>query len=256
MLGYEIKYLELLLFRRHLQNWWANFDQSSIKMDSSFPQLCPQERPQLILLTTCQHLQSKPFCSHEFEVNLPPSVSRPVSPGFMRPSGTRDQFFVLIEISYRQLRLCYIVAPSLTRGRVCNLMYNCFWALPEQSSTQHILFLIFIRGNMKDNRIVFSWRYLDFINVMTYDLHGSWDAITGENAPLYAGIADRTADSETLNVVSIKTVSFLGTILQLTSAYGGGHIWTRSDTNTLTMGMMRDLRSTQNRIKRENKATK
>jgi hypothetical protein len=23
--------------------------------------------------------------------------------------------------------------PSLTRGRVCNLLYNCFWALPEQS---------------------------------------------------------------------------------------------------------------------------
>jgi hypothetical protein len=37
------------------------------------------------------------------------------------------------EISCRQLRLCYFVAPSLTRGRVCNLLYNCFWALPEQS---------------------------------------------------------------------------------------------------------------------------
>jgi chitinase len=37
---------------------------------------------------------------------------------------------------------------------------------------------------------------------MTYDLHGSWDATTGENAPLYAGPADRTADSKTLNVVS------------------------------------------------------
>jgi hypothetical protein len=31
------------------------------------------------------------------------------------------------------LRICYFVAPSLTRGRVCNLPYNCFWALPEQS---------------------------------------------------------------------------------------------------------------------------
>jgi hypothetical protein len=29
--------------------------------------------------------------------------------------------------------LCYFVAPSLMRGRVCNLLYNCFWALPEQS---------------------------------------------------------------------------------------------------------------------------
>jgi GH18 family chitinase len=57
---------------------------------------------------------------------------------------------------------------------------------------------------------------------MTYDLHGSWDSATGENAPLYAGITDRTSDSETLNVVSIKTFSLIGNILQLTSAYTGG----------------------------------
>jgi hypothetical protein len=29
--------------------------------------------------------------------------------------------------------VCYFVAPSLTRGRACNLLYNCFWVLPEQS---------------------------------------------------------------------------------------------------------------------------
>jgi hypothetical protein len=38
-----------------------------------------------------------------------------------------------LEISFRQLRLCYFLAPSLTRGWGCNLLYNCFWALPEQS---------------------------------------------------------------------------------------------------------------------------
>jgi hypothetical protein len=27
----------------------------------------------------------------------------------------------------------YFVAPSLTRGQICNLLYNCFCALPEQS---------------------------------------------------------------------------------------------------------------------------
>jgi hypothetical protein len=35
--------------------------------------------------------------------------------------------------NFRQLRVCNFVAPSLTRGRVCKLLYNCFWALPEQS---------------------------------------------------------------------------------------------------------------------------
>jgi hypothetical protein len=31
-----------------------------------------------------------------------------------------------------RLRVSWCGAPSLTRGRVCNLLYNCYWALPEQ----------------------------------------------------------------------------------------------------------------------------
>jgi hypothetical protein len=86
----------------------------------------------------CHTPSPKPFGLNlgtevEVEVNLRPIVSRPVCPGVRRPSGTRDQFFFLLEISFRQLRLCYFVAPSLARGRVCNLLYNCFWTLPEQS---------------------------------------------------------------------------------------------------------------------------
>jgi hypothetical protein len=69
----------------------------------------------------------------EVEVNLRPTVSRPVRLGVRRPSGTTDQFFFLLEISFRQPRVCYFVAPSLTGGRVCSLLYNCFWALPEKS---------------------------------------------------------------------------------------------------------------------------
>jgi hypothetical protein len=71
--------------------------------------------------------------SLEVEVNLRPTISRPVRLGARRPSGTRDQFFFLLEIFFRQLRVYYFVTPSLTRGRVCNLLYNCFWAFPEQS---------------------------------------------------------------------------------------------------------------------------
>jgi hypothetical protein len=69
----------------------------------------------------------------EVQSNLRPTVSRPVCLDFRRPSGTGDQFYFLLESSFRQLRVCYFVKPSLTRGRVCNLLYNCFWALPEQS---------------------------------------------------------------------------------------------------------------------------
>jgi hypothetical protein len=67
------------------------------------------------------------------EVILQQTVSRPVCLGVRHPSGTCDQFFVLLEISFRPLRVCNFVAPSLTRGWICNLLYNCFWVLPEQS---------------------------------------------------------------------------------------------------------------------------
>jgi hypothetical protein len=65
----------------------------------------------------------------EVEVKLRPTVSRPVCPGVRRPSGTHGQFFILLEIFFRQLRLCYFVAPSLTRGRVCNLLVQLLLGL-------------------------------------------------------------------------------------------------------------------------------
>ena len=40
------------------------------------------------------------------------------------------------------------------------------------------------------------------INLMTYDLHGSWESKTGHNAPLYKH-AGETGDDATLNVVCI-----------------------------------------------------
>ncbi|KAH3706729.1 hypothetical protein DPMN_066117 [Dreissena polymorpha] len=43
-------------------------------------------------------------------------------------------------------------------------------------------------------------RYLDFINLMSYDLHGGWEAFTGHNAPLYARAAE-SGEQTQLNVV-------------------------------------------------------
>ncbi|XP_076430887.1 acidic mammalian chitinase-like isoform X3 [Peromyscus maniculatus bairdii] len=42
-------------------------------------------------------------------------------------------------------------------------------------------------------------QYLDFIHVMTYDLHGSWDGYTGENSPLYS-YPSETGSNAYLNV--------------------------------------------------------
>ncbi|CAN9515998.1 unnamed protein product [Ophioblennius macclurei] len=41
-------------------------------------------------------------------------------------------------------------------------------------------------------------KYLDFINVMTYDFHGSWETVTGHHSPLYKGSQD-TGDQVYLN---------------------------------------------------------
>jgi hypothetical protein len=65
------------------------------------------------------------------KVILRPTVSRLVHIGVRHPSGTRDQFYFLLEIFFRQLRVCYFVALSLRRGRVCNLLF-C-WSSPALS---------------------------------------------------------------------------------------------------------------------------
>ena len=46
------------------------------------------------------------------------------------------------------------------------------------------------------------FREVDFINLMTYDLHGSWEKVTGHNSPLYARSAE-TGDDHDLNLVSV-----------------------------------------------------
>jgi hypothetical protein len=132
---------------RCIRRWEGSRTTLDVKEMRTFSSPCQQLNPEssVVQPIACHFNNStwttviftrKTICAIEYfevEVNLWPTDSRPVCPGVRRPSGTRDQFFFLLEISFRQLRVCYFVAPSLTRGRVCNLLYNCFWPLPEQS---------------------------------------------------------------------------------------------------------------------------
>jgi hypothetical protein len=76
------------------------------------------------MILLCNHKRTVHEKPYAVTVNLQPTVIRPVCPDVRRPSGTCDQFFFLLEISFRQLRVCNFVAPSLARGRVCKLLYT------------------------------------------------------------------------------------------------------------------------------------
>jgi hypothetical protein len=62
----------------------------------------------------------------------------------------RDQFFFLVEIFIRQLRVCYFITPSLTRGRACNLQLLLVLAsavplgFESRGTTDHILLSQFL----------------------------------------------------------------------------------------------------------------
>jgi hypothetical protein len=55
-----------------------------------------------------------------------------------------DRFFFLLEIFFRQLRVCYFVAPSLTRGRVCKLLLLLVLAsaVPRDSRSYFIVAIL------------------------------------------------------------------------------------------------------------------
>ena len=50
----------------------------------------------------------------------------------------------------------------------------------------------------------FNFSLMDFISIMTYDLHGSWEKVTGHNSPLFASEMEYGEQAE-LNVVRIIT---------------------------------------------------
>lgn len=47
------------------------------------------------------------------------------------------------------------------------------------------------------------------VGIMTYDMYGPWDAVTGHNAPLHKGEGDLNAPRESLNTVDVAVEYWL-----------------------------------------------
>jgi hypothetical protein len=80
-------------------------------------------------------LSLEPFIFYLFSHDFPSFSCQSQSQSYLRTDGHSAslswcqvtiragyKFFFLLEIFFRQLRVCYFVAPSLTRGWVCNLL--------------------------------------------------------------------------------------------------------------------------------------
>jgi hypothetical protein len=100
-----------------------------------------------------------------------------------------DQFFFLLETFLSQLRVCCFMAPSLKRGRVCNLFFliGLASAVPLGSQSRktqnHILLSKFLRipqpgGQVsvfispRDRVAQLYPRALGFLSVASYESHG------------------------------------------------------------------------------------
>lgn len=65
-------------------------------------------------------------------------------------------------------------------------------ALDEQGKKDNKTYLLTIAGGpnvsfAQNTELKEMMKYLDFINIMTYDYHGAWENTTGHNSPLYEG---------------------------------------------------------------------
>lgn len=66
-------------------------------------------------------------------------------------------------------------------------------------------------------------KYLSFINVMSYDLHGPWESVTGHHTALYPHSTDKVNNTH-LNVVSNYLVTFLKNNLNIKCDLWSRHV--------------------------------
>lgn len=90
--------------------------------------------------------------------------------------------------------------PSVDRENFVELLSD----LQQEFSNRGLLLTAAVAGAENSAAISYNIsgisKHLDFINLMTYDLHGPWESVTGHSAPLFAGSNDKTEVQRQLNV--------------------------------------------------------
>jgi hypothetical protein len=102
------------------------------------------------------YLASKVQVQVQVQVVLQPTVSRQVCLGVGPPSGAHDQIFITVG---HLLSSCF-GAPSLTRGRVCNLLIQFAVTLRSKSRRTH------------DHTLLPHLRLLVSLFIASYDSQG------------------------------------------------------------------------------------
>jgi hypothetical protein len=135
------------------------------------------------------------FLLFKAKVKLRPTASRPVCLGARHPSGARNQLFYLLEIFFRQLRVCYFVEPSLTRVWVCNLLLLLVLASAVSGTRPYFIAPIFetlpnLEGQVPvfispRNRVaqIYPWA-LGSLSVASYDSQDYGGGILSRPPPL------------------------------------------------------------------------
>jgi len=122
-----------------------------------------------------------------------------------RATSARDQVSeaIVLDVARRLVR-------HELRGRLLEMMRA---AVLVENPTNTLLLTAAVSAG--DNTIADGYniaelaRYIDFINMMSYDFHGAWETFTGMNSPLYSR-PDEAAEFTQWNVASAAQIWFDG----------------------------------------------
>ncbi|XP_037008287.2 oviduct-specific glycoprotein [Artibeus jamaicensis] len=131
-------------------------------------------------------------------------------------SATRERFIssaisLLRTHGFDGLDLCFLYpglrgSPMHDRWNFLFLIQELLWAFQKEAQLTFRPRLLLSAAVSGDPQVIQKaydvrslGRLLDFISVLTYDLHGSWEKFTGHNSPLYSLLGDPKSSAHAMS---------------------------------------------------------